>query len=235
VRACPHDNLAFNLRSFGADLLKKTRFKWDESILAIVLLALTSFHGLTMTPVWQGWNGLLRAHTGLGPIVVFTALMILMLLAPMALFWVGARVAAMLAGESGVSTGRIFKVFAYAVIPVALFYHLAHNCMHFFMEAGNLIPLLSDPFGFGWNLFGTAGKTYGAMLSLGTIWWLQITLVVIGHIYGVVVSDRLADTLFSDKSQAKLALLPLLLTMILYSCFSVWLIAQPMDMRTSGM
>ena len=235
VRACPHDNLAFNLRSFGADLLKKTRFQWDESILAIVLLALTSFHGLTMTPVWQGWNGFLRAYTGLGPIVVFTALMILMLLAPLALFWAGARVAAMLAGESGVSTGRIFKVFAYAVIPVALFYHLAHNCMHFFMEAGNLIPLLSDPFGYGWNLFGTAGETYGAMLSLGTIWWLQIAFVVIGHIYGVVVSDRLADKLFHDKSQAKLALLPLLFTMILYSCFSVWLIAQPMDMRSSGM
>ncbi|MBT3570609.1 MAG: hypothetical protein HN494_17300, partial [Opitutae bacterium] len=49
------------------------------------------------------------------------------------------------------------------------------------------------------------------------------------------VSDRLADKLFRDKSQAKLALLPLLFTMILYSCFSVWLIAQPMDMRSSGM
>ena len=48
-------------------------------------------------------------------------------------------------------------------------------------------------------------------------------------------ADRVAQKLFYEDQQAKLALLPLLLTMILYSCFSVWLITQPMDMRTSGM
>ncbi len=235
VRACPHDNLALNLRPAATDLLKKDRFQWDESILAIALLALTSFHGLTMTPVWQDWNGFLRAKMSLGPNVVFTMLMLLMLLIPMALFWAGASTASALVKKSGISTKRIFKAFAYAVIPVALFYHLAHNAMHFFMEAGSLLPLLSDPFGFGWDLIGTAGKTYGPMLSLGTIWWLQIGCVVIGHIYGVVVADRVARKLFAEDQQAKLALLPLLLTMILYSCFSVWLIAQPMDMRISSM
>jgi hypothetical protein len=30
-------------------------------------------------------------------------------------------------------------------------------------------------------------------------------------------------------------LYPLMFAMVLYSVFSVWLIAQPMDMRTSGM
>jgi len=235
VRACPHDNLALNLRPPATDLVRKNRFQWDESILAIVLLALTSFHGLTMTPVWVSANNLLRVETGLGPKVMFTLLMLLMVLLPIGLFWVTARVASALTPTAGVSTGVIFKAFAYSLIPVALFYHLAHNCMHFFMEAGNLLPLLSDPLGWGWDLFGTAKKTYGAMLSMKAIWWLQIICVVVGHVFGVVAADNLAKRLYDTSGLAKRVLYPLMFAMVLYSVFSVWLIAQPMDMRTSGM
>jgi len=235
VRACPHDNIGINLRPVAADLFHKDRFQTDEAALAIVLLALTSFHGLTMTPFWTITNNFLRVETGLGPTAVFSVLMLLMLVAPILLFWTGANVARRLTRGSGVSAFKIFKAFAYSLIPIALFYHLAHNCMHFFLEGGGLIPLLSDPFGWGWNLFGTADKTYGPLLSLQTIWFLQMICIVIGHVYGVLIADRVAKRLFTDSRMTLLSLIPLLFTMILYSCFSVWLISQPMDMRTSGM
>ena len=106
--------------------------------------------------------------------------------------------------------------------------------MHFFMEGQHIIPLLSDPFGWGWNLFGTAGKTYPPFLSLETIWWFQLIFVVVGHLYGVVLADRYARALFKNKRAVFMSLIPLLITMILYSAFSMWLIMQPMDMR-SGM
>ncbi|RMF11291.1 MAG: hypothetical protein D6763_03485 [Alphaproteobacteria bacterium] len=234
VRACPHDNMAINLRPFASDLLSKTRFRWDEAMLAIVLLALTSFHGLTMTPQWTQWNHRLRVETGFGPEAVFTALMIGMLVAPIGLFWLAARLARVLTRGGDVPVARIFQAFAYALVPVALFYHLAHNCMHFFHESQNLLPLLSDPFGWGWNLFGTAGRTYRPWLTMNTIWYLQIIAIVIGHVYGVLVADRVARRLFPDRRLAVRCLIPLLATMVLYSAFSVWLIAQPMEMR-SGM
>ena len=106
--------------------------------------------------------------------------------------------------------------------------------MHFFMEAQHIIPLLSDPFGWGWNLFGTADKDYLPLLTLKTIWWMQIAMILTGHVYGVIISDRISRTLYPDRKLVKRALIPLLMTMILYSSFSVWLIAQPMEMR-SGM
>lgn len=234
VRSCPHDNMAINVRPFAADLFNKIRFKWDESILAIVLLALTSFHGVTMTPLWTQLNNWLRVQTGLGPSAIFTVLMALMLAAPILLFWVGAKAAHWLTPRGRVSPVKIFKAFSYSLVPVALFYHLAHNCMHFFLEGQNLLPLLSDPFGWGWDLFGTAGRTYGPILSLSSIWYLQIACIVIGHVYGVLIADRVARTLYRDPRDVMRGLTPLLLTMILYSSFSVWLIAQPMEMR-SGM
>ena len=234
IRSCPHDNITINYRAPATDLLKRKKFKWDEATLAIVLLALTSFHGLTMTPHWTNWINTIRADTGLGQTSVFTIFMALMLFLPILLFWIGATAARKLAGDNSVDTASIFKAFAYSLIPIALFYHLAHNCMHFFMEGQIIIPRLSDPLGWGWNLFGTAGKTYPPFLSLTTIWWLQVVCVVVGHLYGVVLADRYARTLFKNKRAVFLGLIPLLITMILYSAFSMWLIMQPMDMR-SGM
>ena len=234
VRSCPHDNLGINVRPPSVDLFRKSTHRWDEAILAVVLLSLTSFHGFTMTPVWVHLNQLLRAETSLGPMPVFTVLMAAMLVLPILLFWVGAAAAQRLAMSPGVATADVFKAFAYALVPVALFYHLAHNSMHFFMEAQNLIPLLSDPFGYGWDLFGKAKLVYQPWLSLRTIWFLQIGFIVVGHIYGVLVADHVARKLFASSERYFQGLLPLILTMILYSGFSVWLIAQPMEMR-SGM
>lgn len=240
VRSCPHDNIALNVRPFGADLFRKVRFRWDEAILAISLLALTSFHGLTMTPAWIRMTELMRASFGLSSTVVFTILMTLMMIIPMALFWGVSALASRLGTDSSlgagrsIGTARVFRAFAYSVIPIALFYHLAHNGMHFFMEAQYIVPLLSDPFGWGWDLFGTAEKTYDPWTTLRTIWWIQISFIVMGHVFGVIAADRIVKVLYAERGRAFRALMPLIVLMILYSSFSVWLIAQPMEMR-SGM
>jgi hypothetical protein len=56
--------------------------------------------------------------------------------------------------------------------------------------------------------------------------------IVVGHIYGVLIATRVAQRLFAGRRQRVLSLIPLLITMVFYSSFSVWLIAQPMEMRT---
>jgi ferredoxin len=234
IRACPHDNLTIQVRPLSTDLFRKDRFQRDEAILAIMLLVLTTFHGLTMTPHWLTWNQWLRAKTGMGPEFVFTILMIAVLALGFGSYALGIRCSGRLVRSSGVALGKLFNAFAYSLIPVALFYHLAHNCMHFFMEGQNLIPLLSDPFGWGWDLFGTAKNTYAPLLGLPTIWVIQMIMIVVGHIYGVLIADRLSIKLIPTPKHRMLSLIPLLILMVMYSSISIWLIAQPMQMK-SGM
>jgi ferredoxin len=234
VRSCPEDNMTVNLRPFAADLGPQKRFRTDEAIFAVVLLALTSFHGLTMTPVWLELVQHLELALGLGKQAIFSGLMVLMIAWPIVLFYLAAKLARWLSGDETMSPAKIFKTFGYSVLPIALFYHLAHNGMHFFMEAQHLLPVLSDPLGRGWDLFGAAGKAYPPLLTLRTIWWLQLFLIIVGHVWSVIVSDRIALTVFKDRRAGLRALVPLIVTMILYSSYSIWLIAQPMEMR-SGM
>ena len=53
VKSCPHENVALNVRPFATDLFSYNQPRKDEAYLALILLSLTSFHGLTMTPIWE--------------------------------------------------------------------------------------------------------------------------------------------------------------------------------------
>lgn len=240
-KSCPHDNVALNVRPFAADILDYPRPRKDEATLAVILLSLTSFHGLTMTPLWEDLTGggesiisYLNNLMGLGPLVSFTIGMAVILLIPFLLYRSLCWLSTQLAGN-GASTSEVFIRFAYSLLPIALFYHLAHNGMHVAMEGQTLIPLLSDPFGYGWNLFGTAGKQYSMLLSDNGVWVLQIIMVLIGHIIGIKIAARAGESMFGRGKKSLLAQLPLLAAMVIFSFVSLWIMHLDMNMRSSMM
>jgi hypothetical protein len=123
--------------------------------------------------------------------------------------------------------------FAYSLIPIALFYHLAHNLQHVVFEGRKLVRVSSDPFGWGWNLLGTATMPVGGMLPARGVWALQVTLVLVGHVYAIVIAQRTARALYADPRLATASQLPLLAALLLFSFQSLWLLSQPMLMRTA--
>jgi hypothetical protein len=103
------------------------------------------------------------------------------------------------------------------------------------MEGQRIVSLVSDPFGFEWNLFGTATWDLGPMTSMQTLWIVQVLLVLIGHVYSLWASRHAASQLYSDSRAAMRSQIPMLVTMILFSIMSLWLLRQPMEMRMTWM
>ena len=136
---------------------------------------------------------------------------------------------------SDVGFRSLFIDYAWSVLPVALFYHLAHNSMHLFMEGQDVVPALSDPLGRGWNLFGTAGMHMDPILGQNATWAVQVALVLVGHLFGVVVAHRISRRIFADKKQATRSLLPMLGMMVLLSIGGLWLMHLDMNMRMGRM
>jgi hypothetical protein len=136
------------------------------------------------------------------------------------------------AGAENVSTMKIFIQFSYSVLPIALFYHVAHNGMHLFMEGQNVVPLLSDPMGFGWDLFGTASlRNLPPILGKDVIWTTQVLLVIIGHVFGIIISQKTSRKLFGEGRLATVVQIPLLAAMIIFSFLSLWIMHLDMNMR----
>ena len=101
------------------------------------------------------------------------------------------------------------------------------------MESQKLVVLMSDPFGYDWNLLGTANMQLNPILPLGTVWYLQVGLIIIGHVFGIYVSHKHANQIFDSRKAAIRSQIPIIFLMILFSVLSLWLVKQPMEMRTA--
>jgi YHS domain-containing protein len=230
-KTCPSGSMSLNLRPWAADLVVEGKPRADEATLALILLSMTAFHGLTMTPTWVSLLEATKTATGLSFMGAFSLLMGVFLILPVLVY---AALAAVSAAWARVDYRDIALRFAYALLPIALFYHLAHNAEHFLMEGPKLLALISDPFGWGWNIFGTARWTVPPLVSLEGLWRIQVLFVLVGHLYSLWITARTARRLASGRG-ALAVQLPMLVAMVAFSWISLWLLKQPMEMRISGM
>jgi len=241
VKSCQRNNVALNLRPFGSDLHGGVEPTMDQAWLAVALLSLTLFHGLSMTPAWEnfapGGTSILKwmsVNLGTPRDVNFTLAMLVAVAIPVALYWGSCLISARWAGGS-VSAERLFRNYAYSLLPVALFYHLAHNLMHLLMEGGAIVPLLSDPLGQGADYFGTRGMHVGSLIGEGPLSVMQVALILTGHVFGIIVAHRIGRRLYPNRGSALRSLATMPVVMVVISVGGLWLMHMDMNMRVGRM
>jgi hypothetical protein len=183
-----------------------------RGIEAVVLIALgsTTFDGVTRTRLWLD----LTADLDRWPLAGVATLGLVWSIGMVALAYVVAmRVTARMFQRQ---PGELAAAFVHSLVPIAFAYALAHYFSLFVFEGQGAIALISDPFGSGWNLFGTAGRTidYG-VLSTTAVAYVQAGGILGGHVAGVVVAHDRALALF--KGDATRSQFPLLAAMVLFT------------------
>jgi len=237
VKSCPNDNVAINVRPWASDLYGLRKPRRDEALLALVMLSLTSFHGLTMTPIWTQLINASRDTLGLSFLPTFSLGMVAILLVPGGLYLLFSSLSNRFTRTAkDASLWRVASGYAYPLVAIALMYHLAHNAGHFLVEAGVVVPVISDPLGSGANIFGTAGFSPAPFLSQEGIWLMQLGLVLLGHWWALRATEWAHRALAKVRSVEVLPLRSRLVTaafLLMVSAFNLWLLAQPMEMRTA--
>ena len=113
-----------------------------------------------------------------------------------------------------------------SLIPIALVYAVAHYLTLFIVQGQFAIPLASDPLGFGWDLLGTSGfQPTLDVLSPNTVWYAQVTVLVIGHVFGLVVAHDRAVALVRSTRVAAQTQYAMLALMVLYTVGGMWLLS----------
>jgi hypothetical protein len=70
--------------------------------------------------------------------------------------------------------------FAYSLLPIALVYNVTHYFTLILTQGVMIVSLVSDPFGWGWNLFGTIGHPRSLLLpSMIWVWHGQVALILL--------------------------------------------------------
>ena len=153
-----------------------------------------------------------------------------MMLAFLAIYLAGAHLVARFAAADGPprNTMAIARLFVFTLVPIAIGYHLAHYLSFVVSAFQYLIPLISDPLGLGWDLFGTALHIVRiGIVDARAIWYASVIAIVLGHVAAVYLAHVMAVRVFGDRRAALRSQYPMLALMLAYTMMSLWIIAQP--------
>jgi hypothetical protein len=219
------------LRPWGTGLLQRQRGGWDWVVFVILMLSSLAFDGIIATPAWQSFDVALSPWAqGLGVLgqpLIRAFGMLLLVAAFLLIFIAFVRLMLFFGGGRGEELTTV-TAFALTLVPIALVYNAAHNYSYLTIQSQAIIPLLADPLQRGWHLLPTAGYTPSfALAGAATVWYMQIILIVIGHVIAVYLSHLRAGERFRAAQKALLSQYPMLVLMVLYTMTSLWILAQP--------
>ena len=185
----------------------------------LAVLGSTSFDGFTRSSLWlevasnrSGWE--LTAVNTLG--LAFS-------IGIVAAVYRGAI--AVMAGLTGRLEADLARAFAPSLIPVVVAYSVAHYFSFLVLEGQAVYALASDPFGMGWDLFGTVGYQVNyTWISTSAIAWIQTAAIAVGHAMGVAVAHDRALELFDSHRLAVRSQYPMLVAMLFYTVTGLFLL-----------
>jgi hypothetical protein len=173
------------------------------------MIATVSFDGASGTDWFRAITGEL-GDTMLGQTFLLVAVINVMALA----YYTACAVAASSSGGRW-ATRQVAQRFAHTLVPIGLAYAVSHYFTLILFEGQQLIATISDPFGLGWDLFGTADRRVDFFITSSTpVWLLQVTFIVCGHLVGVVLAhDRSLHDFGRDAVRSQYAMLVLMIVL----------------------
>jgi hypothetical protein len=195
-----------------------------------VMLGSTFFDGFSRTSIWQNryydLQVRLLSHPNLQDLVG-QLMGVGGLILAVAFIGVAFRVA--VAGTEAIAeTRNLAQDFVDSLIPITLVYVIAHYFSYLLYQSEVGYRMFSDPWGRGWDLFGTRSfEPNFTFLTPHTIWYVQVVALVTGHIAGLAVAHDRAVGLFKTARMALWTQYPMLVLMVLYTVGGLWVLSQP--------
>ncbi len=179
----------------------------------VVAIGTVSYDGLSVASWWPA-SGIVGETAGLLAAVAFVGG------AYLGACWSADR---MTGGTS--STLVVAQRFAHTLVPIGIAYAAAHYLTLIVFEGQQLLSAASDPFGLGWDLFGTADRRIDFFIRTPEpVWYLQVGLIVAGHVLGVILAHDRALHDFTGRAAVR-SQYAMLVLMVFLTGFGLLLLA----------
>jgi hypothetical protein len=217
----------------GRALIDHPPLPLSGALLVLLALSTVSFDGLSRTFLWLGSIGVNPLEfPGRSAVVLSSTLgMAAAFVLLSAAFLISVALGAALVGRPDLwrrAAGRL----VFSIVPIALAFQAAHYLTNVLVDGQAAIIALSDPFGLGWNLFGTAGwrvttSFLNTLDGVTLIFDSETAIIALGHVVGIVMAHLIAIGLFESPREAVRSQIPLAMLMVFYTGFGLWLLSTP--------
>ena len=223
VRSCSFENIALRFNRFGLHRLLDTA---PQAWQAIVMLTLAIVYHLTFQGPWHALRDMVNIvdKNNYREFAIYSASLWLLALGLMPLIFIAAaRLATMLSGARQ-SAWTMFIRDASSLVPFGLMLWIAFSIPMFTVNGTFILSSLSDPFGWGWDLFGHAGQPWWQLAPELTA-WIQCGLLLIGFATALRINDRVWRHACGDHGRPLLGTLPMRIVLVALTCFMLWFFA----------
>jgi hypothetical protein len=185
IKSCAYQNMTVQTRRPGKDLLVNAYFGWW-----VELKDLINFSDDIFLAAAIRWDR----------VAVFAALLIGITLVALPSLHMGfAWFTKTLSKDKDVSFQKIFIDYAYFSVPLGFMAWIGFVSGMLMINGSYIISTLSDPFGFGWNLFGTAGYPWTPYFT-GLVPYVQFASLLAGGIMSSAVIYSVSKKHFMDRA-----------------------------------
>ena len=178
-KSCPFDNVSLQWRKGPW----KGRFESDgEAFQAIALMVMAAVYSLTVHSPWPGIRDMVNVvdKTDWGQFGLYAAVLWMLALGVLPLlFWLFTSLGLTLSRQTGVTTGIAFKQTMPAILPLGIAMWAVFFVDTLMSNFTFVLMTLSDPFGWGWDLLGTAGMPWIQVWPSG-VPWIQSGFLLLG-------------------------------------------------------
>jgi polyferredoxin len=244
VKGCPLDNMALRARPFGTDLWASAKRQFDEAYLAAAMMGVATVVTAAMIGPWHDMVVALGRLLPVNPIRWMRPITYLAVMDSLVFFGVALALGpGLVLGAAWLAEGRVppekrlglrraFTTFAYAVIPLALAMHLAHNLEHLLVEGPGIIPVIQRTAARFLGLAaGDPDWRIGALVAPDLIPWFQFAVLLALFGLGLVAAHRITRATYEDPLVAARAAVPLFVLLALVTAVNIVILAQPMGAR----
>ncbi|MCX9030130.1 MAG: 4Fe-4S binding protein [Candidatus Methanoperedens sp.] len=241
IKTCDHDAIRITPRPPTSELwfIKKPRF--EESFLATALIGIVVSQTMIMLEVWEPFMTLFENATGITNfIVAWTLIFAGAMLLPVLLMLAASFISSIIPGrtsnsdlisdqtaemsavskDSTETTLSGFIRYGYALIPLGLGIHLAHNAKHFLGEG--FAVFYSSASLVGWNITGDL-----SILNMPTIQIIQYILSILGVLGAIYTAYKIS----TNNPNIRSSVVPYIVLILMFGIVALWMYSIPMAAR----
>lgn len=184
----------------------------------LVVLGSTTFDGFTRSSLWLdiggdriGWSRTFASTIGLLVIIGLVGMVYSIAISAMGTI-------------TDEEPAELSRVFGPTLVPIAAAYAVAHYFSLLVLDGQRMFIRASDPFGRGWDLFGTADYAIDwTLVSPSVIAWVQTLGIAIGHTLAVAAAHDVAISRWNHALAVR-SQYPMLGVMVLYTVLGLFLL-----------
>ncbi|MEO8556996.1 MAG: 4Fe-4S binding protein, partial [Actinomycetota bacterium] len=222
VKSCPNDAITLTVRTPTKELWFLRNPKIEESFLAMAIMGIVIIQNVTMLGVWTDTLDWVNRVTGINSYpVIFTAVFAAGVSIPVALLALAAKVASLGNLET---TVKNFARFGYALIPLDVAAHVAHNLFHLLAEGKGVVYTVGA-------LFGQHQQGSTALVGNAEIQLLQFSLLALGLAGSLYTARRIAHRRYASPARRRSTLVPFTALIGVLAALNVAMFLSPMAHR----